>query len=66
MKPEENYDDMENDETIAFKLPAALKEDFQRWCNDNAINMSEWFRQRVKKTVESSKQQKNKKEQGQT
>lgn len=63
MKSEEDSD-MENNETIAFKIPAALKEDFQRWCSDNAINMSEWFRQRVKNAVESSK--KKEKKQGQT
>jgi len=63
MKQGEDYD-MENNETIAFKIPAALKDEFQRWCNDNAINMSEWFRQRVKGAVESSK--KKEKKQGQT
>ena len=64
MKQGEDYD-MENNETIAFKIPAALKDEFQRWCNDNAINMSEWFRQRVKNAVDSSKIKKEKK-QGQT
>lgn len=66
MNPREDYDRMENDESIAFKLPSALKEDFQKWCNQNAINMSEWFRQRVKNAVESGKLKQDKKERTQT
>lgn len=45
------YAGLENDSYLRFKVPKALKDDFQAITKKNMVNMSEFFRQAMEKYV---------------